>query len=442
MSLEAYIATTRFGLGARPGELDSVRDARAWLKQQIANPVIPPSIGAMPKRSEILDMIGSPKGKNAESKTKEAADAKKLLRRRMQQEFMEQCATRFNAQVQTTQPFIERLVLFWSNHFTVSAQKNPIVPLVNPYEAHAIRPYLTGNFADLLIAVVQHPAMLIYLDNAHSVGPNSRGGQRREKGLNENLAREILELHTMGVGSGYTQNDVIALAKIITGWSVKPRDAEFMYNPNLHEPGAKTLLGKNFEEQGVQEGLQALRMIAMQPATARHLATKLARHFIADVPPAAAVDRLAKSYLDSSGDLKQVYTTLIDLSEPWTMVQSKVKTTYEYVLSACRVQGVTFNGQQLARQLASLNYRLFNAASPAGESDTAMGWVSSDSVMKRIEWSKVFARQFPPKSNPLDLAQQVFGPIMRQETAFIIKGAASPQDGLAFLLSSPEFQRR
>lgn len=463
MNLQTYIAATRFGIGIKPGELETLSDGRAWLKQQLAAPTIPPSIQAMVNSKAAQAAFSgylkpNPDGKpaaekGAKKKNKAEPNApapekternqdKKDARRAAHDLYLEQCAIRFTAQVQSKQPFIERLVMFWSNHFTVSAQKHPIVSLVNACEAEAVRPHVTGNFADMLIAVTRHPAMLIYLDNAQSIGPSTGAGTKKGKGLNENLAREILELHTLGAGGGYTQADVIALAKIITGWSIDRETGSYAYHAKMHEPGPKTLLGKTFADQGENEGLQALRMIAMHPSTAKHLATKLARHFIADDPPPAAVQKLADVYLRSGGNLTQVYTALIDMEEPWQAAQSKMKTPYEFALSTCRLTGVTFDARALQRGLQALNYTPFNASSPAGEADTAVAWVSPDSVMKRIEWAKVFAKNHPPATDPSTLAQQVFGPVLRKETAFIIKGAASPQDGLAFLLASPEFQRR
>lgn len=434
MSLESYIAATRFGLGARPGELEKITDPKGWLLKQVAAPVTPPAIQAMTSSQEAQKAAAD---FQARKKAKEEGAGKY-----MRQTYVRQAAARFAAQVESNQPFIERLVMFWSNHFTVSVQKQNVVPFAVQYEGEAIRPHVTGNFFDMLLAVVKHPAMLMYLDNAQSIGPNSMVGQRRKKGLNENLAREILELHTMGVGSGYSQNDVIALAKIITGWSMNREKYVFSFENRMHEPGTKTLLGRSFPENGMEEGVQALRMIASHPATAKHIATKLARHFIADEPPPAAVQALADTFQKTGGNLAQVYKTLIELNDPWKTAQAKIKNPYEYVLSVCRLVNYKPDAKSLAQLFEALNYRVFNANSPAGYADVSSAWVSPDSLIKRIEWAKSFSQKHAPSMNPLTLAQQVFGPVMHTETAFVINGAASPQDGFAFLLSSPEFQRR
>ena len=211
--------------------------------------------------------------------------------------------------------FAERLVWFWSNHFCISADK--IQSMSGAYEREAIRPHVLGRFVDMLLAVEGHPAMLFYLDKLASMGANSIAGINRTRGLNENLAREILELHTLGVRSGYTQDDVIAFANVLTGWTFLPpgdnpeHGGEFSFNPRLHEPGAQKVLGKTYEDEDVEQGRAVLRDLAAHPATATHIATKLARHFIADAPPAPLVERMAKTFRDTGGDLKEVARTMV-----------------------------------------------------------------------------------------------------------------------------------
>ncbi len=207
--------------------------------------------------------------------------------------------------------FVERLVTFWSNHFCISASKGgPVRILAGAFEREAIRPHVLGRFSDMLLAVEQHPAMLLFLDNQQSLGPSSRAGINRKRGLNENLAREILELHTLGVGGGYTQQDVTSLARIITGWTFVGPDGRlgdpgnFAFNVNAHEPGSHTLLGKSYPDTGLAQGHDALKDLARHPSTAKFIATKLARHFVADVPPPALVARLAQRFTKTDGDLK------------------------------------------------------------------------------------------------------------------------------------------
>ncbi len=427
----AFQACNRFGLGARPGELQQVAgDPQGWLLQQLKNPFIPP---------EIQTSIAS--GINLPMQQKQQAELREI--------YALQTGARFNAQVKSAQPFVERLVMFWSNHFTVSVQKPKLAGLVNRYEVEAIRPHVNGYFKDMLIAAVQHPAMLFYLDNAQSVGPTSPAGTRRQKGLNENLGREILELHTLGVNGGYTQADVIALANIITGWTLDRElrqdddNAQIAYEfrPAWHEPGAKTLLGKVFAEDGEQEGIAALTMLAQHPATAQHIATKLARHFMSDAPPANAITALAQSFLQSNGHLPTVLQTLINLPETWQPL-TKYKTPYEFALATFRLTGIELPPAKLMHSLSALNYRAFAAPSPAGYDDIAASWAAPDAVMKRIEWAHQLAKQLPAATDPMQLARQSIGPILSDNTKQTIERAASGADGIALLLVSPEFQRR
>ena len=219
--------------------------------------------------------------------------------------------------------FGERLVAFWSNHFCISASKGGLARMwAGSFEREAIRPHVFGRFADMLRAVEQHPAMLFFLDNQQSFGPDSRAGRNRKRGLNENLAREIMELHTLGVDGGYTQDDVTALARIITGWTFAGRQGQlgtpgsFVFNANAHQPGAQLLLGKIYENNGLAQGEAALADIARHPATAKFIATKFVRHFVADDPPPALVARLMQVFSKSGGDLKALAAALLTPTRP------------------------------------------------------------------------------------------------------------------------------
>ena len=278
---------------------------------------------------------------------------------------------------------------FWSNHFAVSADKPPIPAVAGLYEFEAIRPNILGNFADLLIAAEQHPAMILYLDNQRSIGPGSTLGKRAGRfrrdqafGLNENLAREILELHTLGVDGGYSQDDVTTFAKVITGWSIggatdrgRFSDGEpgtFEFREAIHEPGAKTVMGKRYAQDGLDQGIAVLRDLAVHPSTAKFVSTKLARHFIADEPPASAVDRLANVYLESGGDLPSVYSTLISSDESWSQTLSKYKTPHDYVLSSYRAFDRKPEDRRfLIGALDLMGQAPFRPGSPEGWPDTA-----------------------------------------------------------------------
>ena len=251
-----------------------------------------------------------------------------------QQIIQGEAKARFDAASGADIGFVERLVWFWSNHFCISADKIPA--MAGAYEREAIRPHVLGRFADLLQAVESHPAMLFYLDNVQSMGAESIAGINRDKGLNENLARETLELHTLGVRSGYTQDDVTNFAKVLTGWTwINPDDpehgGEFVFNKRLHEPGEQVVLGKRYADSGVDQGRAVLADLARHPATAQHIAEKLARHFVADEPPPALVGKLAKSFRDSDGSLKDVARTLIAADESWTPQRQKLKAPAEWI---------------------------------------------------------------------------------------------------------------
>lgn len=446
-SARAAHAINRFGLGPRPGETEAASaDPENWVASQLDKKAMPPevaSFGTDGQAEQTYLLRNMARRKDAKT---DNPMAQKDAQQRIRGLYVEQMGKRFLAACNTQTPFLERLVLFWSNHFTISTQKNIITPLVNAYEVEAIRPYVTGRFSDMLKAVVSHPGMLVYLDNFRSVGPNSPRGRRSKSDINENLGREILELHTLGVNGGYNQNDVISLAKIITGWTLAREQggpaARFEFMPAMHEPGPKTLLGKSFAEDGVREGAAALDYLAAHSATAKHIANKLARHFIADEPPQAAVDALAQSFVRSGGDLKAVYRTLIDLPQAWENPLTKFKTPYEYAVSAIRITGIKPNPKQAVNGLDGLNFRPFSAPSPAGLPDTEKQWAGSDAIMKRIEWSQALSRRLPVRVNPLQIATSAYGALLRSETQFIINGAASGQDGFAFLLASPEFMRR
>lgn len=438
-SQAAFQASVRFGLGPRGDQLAEIgTDPKGWLESQLESPRIPASVterhGGAGHVGELIQAIRSGD-----------AEQSKQAGRALRQVYLDETGARFGAQVQSSQPFVERMLLFWSNHFTVSIQKPIVAGLVNAYEVEAIRPHLGGRFEDMLLAVARHPAMLLYLDNAQSFGPDSRVGRRRGKGLNENLAREILELHTLGVDGGYTQADVIALAKILTGWTFDRKGREikirYRFQPAVHEPGAKTLLGQHFAEAGEEEGIAALRMLARHPATAKHIATKLARHYIADDPPAGAIERLRVAFVETGGHLPSVMQTLLDLDAAWAPL-AKLKNPYEFALSAVRLTDIEPNPRQVIAGLEALNFRAFNAPSPAGYDDTAEAWASPDALMKRIEWAQGLAQRLPARSDPLALAERGIGPVMSRSTEQTIARAASARDGVALLLASPEFQRR
>ncbi|HVA14857.1 MAG TPA: DUF1800 domain-containing protein [Stellaceae bacterium] len=437
----ALVATTRFGYAPRPGELASVaRDPRGWVLRQLDAPPAPldpalPNSAAMV--AELLQL--------RQDRKNQAADALKAANQRRRAVYLAETAVRTNAAVNGAAPLLERLTRFWSNHFTVSCIRPEITGFAGAFEREAIRPHVTGRFVDLLLAAERHPAMLFYLDQVLSIGPDSRVGQRQHKGLNENLAREMMELHTLGVDGGYTQDDVEALARILTGWSIArlraPNAGTFRFYPQLHEPGSQTLLGKTYPESGYDQGELALRDLAAHPATATHIATQLARHFIADNPPKDAVQRIARVFRDTGGDLKRVTQAVVHEDAAWQPF-AKVRTPDELLIAASRITGFTPPPPFLVQTLHILDQQPFFAPSPAGWPDDAGDWVGPESVLHRADCCQSFAARLPDPPDPVALADAVFGETLPDDTAQAIRRAASRREGLALLLASPEFQRR
>lgn len=461
---DAVIAGNRFGLGARPGDLDHVADdPRSWLLDQIQGPSrLPAEIRALPRSDKVLVEVQDVRREQRDGRKADDPDAdivkaySKLVRRH----YIEQAAARYRTAAVSDTPFHERLVHFWSNHFALSAEKQPMPAIAGLFENEAIRPNVNGKFVDLLLAAEQHPAMILYLDNQRSVGPNSQLGKRanrrqsnQEIGLNENLAREVLELHTLGVAGGYTQNDVISFAKVITGWSIGGANdrgrfsdgapGRFEFRENIHEPGDKMLLGKNYRSSGLKQGEDVLRDLALHPSTARFLATKLARHFVADEPPAALVDRLSDRYLDSGGDLPDVYETLIAAKESWAETWGKYKTPQDFLISTLRgFDHVPDKPHFIIGALDLMGQTPFRPGSPEGWPDTAQQWGGADALYKRIEWANTVARVVGSRVNPMQLGDQLLGCAFTTETKKAVARAESFAQGVTLLLASPDFQRR
>jgi uncharacterized protein (DUF1800 family) len=361
--------------------------------------------------------------------------------------YREEVTARFEAAQKAENGFAERLVWFWSNHFAVSAAKGPRVRgIAGAFEREAIRPHIFGRFVDMLLAVEQHPAMITYLDNYLSIGPNSSAGSRRGRGLNENLAREILELHTISVNGGYTQADVVAFAKILTGWTVgEKRESTrgtFTFNPQRHEPGAHRVLGRSYPEGGVQQGQAVLGDLARHSSTARFIATKLVRHFVADEPPTHLVDHVTKTFEKTDGDLAKVSRALIEAPAAWEPPATKLRSPQELLAAMLRATDIQMDGPQLVRLLATIGHRPWSPGGPDGFPDTAAYWMSSSGMRARLDVAAVVARRAEGNSDPATLVGQIIGPIASEETRSAVAAADSRAQGLAILFSSPEFQRR
>ncbi|MGO2129975.1 DUF1800 domain-containing protein [Pseudoalteromonas sp. JB197] len=338
-----------------------------------------------------------------------------------------------------------RLLDFFSNHFSVSSAGPVMTALASMLEREAIAPNLLGQFDDLLISVIQHPAMLIYLNNEKSFGPNSKVAKKSGRGLNENLTREILELHTLGVNSGYSQKDVIELAKGITGWSVanslKDKAQGFKYRRSGHEPGIRTLLDKTYSQKDIEQGESMLRDLAMYPATAHHISYKLAHHFISDDPPASLVNKMAARWQATNGNIKEVMTTLINADEAWHAEKLKFKTPREFIISSLRALDLKTNNRQLYSSLVTLGQQPFKAGSPAGYSDKQDDWDGASALISRVNWASTVAAR--AKNAQVEaIIKNSFSESISQLSYETISRAESRKQALTLFLMSPEFLRR
>jgi len=357
--------------------------------------------------------------------------------------FLSEAKARIDAARDAEIGFVERLVWFWSNHFCVSLDTSV---MAGGYEREAIRPHVLGRFVDMLLAVESHPAMLIYLNENLSIGPDSVAGINRDKGLNENFAREILELHTVGVRTGYTQADVTSFAKVMTGWGLRSPVTDpdiggrFLFNPRLHEPGAEMVLGKTYSENGLAQGRAVLADLAKQPATATHIATKLAVHFVADEPPASLVARLAQRFRDTDGDLKEVARALIAAPEAWLSQQQKVKRPGEWLVAALRATGQPGDIRRVVGAEALLGEPLWRPPAPKGFPDDNPAWL--DGVSERLEVANAFAQRLGPDVGAAAVIDAGLGPLASAATRQAIARAESRPQALTLALMSPEFLRR
>ena len=458
----AEIATNRFGQGAKPGELLNAQiSPKKWLAEQLQPLIFSPAMEESKHGFQLL--LAHQKAKKQERAQRQAGDSMAqgessntsmvpLLQSKKQ---AYQTINKFSSKlilntltraIDTDNSFQARLLDFFSNHFSVSNMNLYLRALAPTMEREAIGPNLIGNFSDLLIAVESHPAMLLYLNNDRSIGADSKLGKKRKKrGLNENLAREILELHTLGVNGGYQQQDVRELALAITGWSVgnvaKDEPSGFLFKAAEHQPGERTILSKTYPNTGVEQGENILKSLAIHRSTAEHICSKLARHFIADQPDPILVEDMIKSWLGSAGHLKTVLSTMIEHPLSWLPEQQKFKTPRDFIIStfrACGPKKKLYN--RLPGSLMALGQTPFGAGSPAGYGDLSSDWDGAEALMLRIEWAEQLSARIA--KTPLEIAQNVLGSYLSDNTSMLLKNAESRQVGLAMMLLSPEFLRR
>jgi uncharacterized protein (DUF1800 family) len=448
--IASFIAQNRFGLGARRPEQALGGDPRGWVLSQIAPHTAIVLQEFRPSADIIVDI--------RTTRVTKSDAIKKATRKTLRNDFRAEALARSRHMIATDTPFAERMVLFWSNHFTVSNTKRILGPALPAYEREVIRPHIFGRFGDMLKAAIRHPVMISYLDNQASLGEGSRAGQRRmakkgnTKTINENLAREILELHTLGVNGGYTQTNVIEVAKSITGWShgamrprrdTRPAHGRFEFNPAFHEPGPKTVMGKTYPHDGPDQGLEILDDLARHPATATFIASKIVRHFVSDTPPADAVASIADVFQDTDGDLAEVSKAIVSLDVVWAEPMPKVKTHYELVIAAHRAIGAPLvKPAHLLNPLRALGQIPFSAPSPAGWGDTAAHWIAPEALMRRIEWLRSLSGTIPTTVIPDVFLDDIIGPVASDATRTWVARAPSGDSALAMILASPEFQRR
>jgi uncharacterized protein (DUF1800 family) len=471
---EAVLALHRFGMGPRPGSIAAIlSDPRGALIAELERPSASEiAASSLPSSARAYRAVTDANAKRQamtiiakkeqDAKRQQMAEAASMTEGTAQGSddmatkmaavpdpgraiYLEEARVRIAAALGTEIGFVERLVWFWSNHFCVSSNK--IRSMSGAYEREAIRPNVLGRFTDLLLAAEGHPAMLFYLDQTVSMGANSTAGINRTRGLNENLAREILELHTLGVRTGYTQDDVISFANVLTGWTLVPpgdnpeHGGEFTFNPRLHEPGAQKVLGKSYEDETVEQGRAVLRDLATNPATATHVATKLARHFITDAPPPTLVESMAKTFLATGGDLKEVARTMVSASEAWTGPPAKLKRPSEWVVGMVRATGLTqADPARFTDGQALLGEPLWRPPSPKGFPDDEASWI--DGMGRRLDVANNFAERLSGRVDPQDVIETVLGSSVSSEVKQAVGRAESRQQALVLLFMSAEFQRR
>ena len=452
MDTAAFVALNRFGFGRRPTDA-LPDDPRAWLRNQLSGPDTASTSG-LPDTSDALAVVAEQyamgaAGKQAGMAQPAAAGAaappqdQPKPARPVAKLAAEERRAMLDQALMTEAPYRERLVWFWANHFTIADRSLPTAGTSGAYVREAIRPHVTGRFSDMLLAVMRHPAMLTYLNNSNSAGPDSPAGMRRHLGLNENLARECLELHTVTPASGYTQADVTNFARVLTGWSVEMHQPPlgYRFRPNLHEPGEIEVMGRTWPA-GEEGGVELLGWLGTNPATYHHVATKLVGHFVADVPPAHDVARIETVLRDTQGDLGAAGLALIELPGAWVPA-TKLRTPQDYVLGCLRAVGATPDSvPNIMSMPAGLGQGVFEAPFPIGWPDRAADWAGPEAMLQRVDFAYGLSARAAGTTDPEQLGHALLGPLLTAETLGQIRAAGSRRDGLTLLLASPEFQRR
>ncbi|MCK0171209.1 DUF1800 domain-containing protein [Aliiroseovarius sp. S1123] len=461
MSFDPRIAQNRFGFGPGPG-FEPPRSA-----QQMLNLLAEPDKQA--KRFPIagfVDIYGDLKEirklNKALRKTRGAGGtgfkAAKSARKEKYREMGHKRDAWFLAAVArcitAEDAFRERLVRFWADHFTVVGKGQLFRGVASTFPEDVVRPHVTGRFSDMLRASTTHPVMLHYLDQLSSAGEGSRLATQGKRSLNENLAREILELHTLGVDGGYTQTDVRAFANLLTGLFLG-KDGRFVFRPHRGNPGPEVILGKSYGVQAprADDIFEALDDIARHPATARHIARKLATHFVADDPDPDLVDALTVSFMDSDGDLMALYETLLTHPAAWVPQQTKIKQPFDFIASAVRALGVPVNTLSALKPnernllffgpLKLMGQPWESPSGPDGWPEDPAHWITPQGLAARIQWAVSAPSSFDTKlPDPRNFVQTALAGQASEATLFAARAAETRWEGIGIILSSPEFQRR
>ncbi|MFC3120710.1 DUF1800 domain-containing protein [Agaribacter flavus] len=457
----AHIALQRFAYGAGQAAAPILSNsktrsqAQAWLLSQLSSYAI--NTKSEWSSEQAIQAFYKYRQRLREAKNdKQALKSTKTFRRECLNQAVQLGEGIVHSAIETSQPLQARLTDFFANHFSVSRGNLLMSMLAPTLDTEAIAPNVNQHFSSMLRSVIQHPAMIIYLNNEFSVGPNSRFVRLAKKnnklrGLNENLAREILELHTLGVNGGYQQQDVIELAKALTGWTIgrgrKGEPTGFEYRKAAHEPGKRKILGVEYSQgdtNSPEQGEGILDALAKHPSTIRHVCTKLARHFISDNPSSGLINALTKAWRASSGHIPSVVKALIEHPDSWRKEQHKFKTPREMLISTYCCFGVLPPSPSIFKSLDLLGQGINNARSPAGYPDTAEKWSGSSALMTRIEWANHVAKQVKSekKKHILKELEVLLGSNASAHTLSHIRRAESVQQAYVLFIMSPEFQRR
>ena len=460
MRPRALTALTRFGLAPRPGEIALIADDPVgFVKEQCMAPeaamLTQPNLESrIALRQQYVGLdnelrrIRREARKSGVSLDRDAEQAARIERRQFAFAALnKEIAARFDHGVRTDSPFVERLVLFWSNHFAINRKSGLAnATLMGNFEREAIRPYVLGYFEDMLAASTTHPAMLNYLDNTKNIGPNSTIGRRRNrKSVNENLARELLELHTLGAGGGYTQADVVALAETLTGWmgGFEGDGAGASFSERFHEFGPRTILGTNYPEEGAGQLEMVLADLAIHPSTARHIAAKFARHFVGDQASDTLIAELEDAFLVTGGDLRELALVLLESDEAWSGEPAKTVPPYDFMVGAMRATNAKLPDVRfISRTTMDLAQPIWQPPSPAGWPDDDGAFLGGDSLLERIDFCRLLASRFARVDRAQDLARALFGAALDPFVAEAVDRAEDQRQALVLVLMSPPFHRR